>query len=79
MIKYIDNIVTGERRTIEAVPRCINQGEGIVADYCDRCGECLVCTDECYPDGDHFWAVDFDPGRDDPTEWNNARPSISRS
>ncbi len=40
-------------REEEATPKCNK-------DFCDACGECLVCygEDPCWPDGEHYWVVD---------------------
>jgi len=36
-------------RTEEATPVC-------QTDFCDRCGDCLACSDDqCLENGEHFW------------------------
>jgi len=69
MVRYIANAkgqIVGEE---EAEPVCQE-------DYCDACGDCLVCyaEDPCYSEGDdasedgHMWVRYLKPGEAMPEE-----------
>jgi len=53
MTKHFANSKGAVYKTEEATPKC--------GDYCDACGDCLVCHDEdgCErtPDRKHFWVI----------------------
>lgn len=46
---------------VEDIPKCVDDNPEHGGDFCDSCGDCLVChTEDPCPyskDGEHYWVV----------------------